>query len=85
MIYILLAFGLLFFLSLTWIVSGPLKPGNRSLSNQVMFKLSQCSENLKDQAATRTSGVDGFRKGFEANSPRKTCKRGYGQVLKSLK
>jgi hypothetical protein len=34
-----------------------------------MFKLSQRSENMKDQAATRTSGVDGFRKGFEANPP----------------
>ena len=40
---------------------GWLQPCYRPLRNQVVFKLSQGTEDMEDQAAAGTGGVDGFR------------------------
>ena len=40
---------------------GCLQSGYRPFPNQVVFKLSQGTKDMKYQAATRTGGVDGFR------------------------
>jgi hypothetical protein len=38
-----------------------MQAGYRPFPNQVVFKLSQGTEDMEHQAATGTGGVDGFR------------------------
>jgi len=47
--------------------SGCLESCYRPFPNQVVFKLSQGTEDMEYQAATGTGGVDGFRQRFESD------------------